>query len=273
MKRVDFPLDKRNILRNSMGKKVYYRTRYLILNKGKQYAVVELRKTGNRHLFTEVLSARVISLPKDTRYVQESRIDTLNKPLLAEFASRFRKETVVIKGKFGHITFVHKPRFKRIRIVDVVPPFPAKLPSLVRSALETGEIHTPVKIEERLIDTNELARDVETEEVMFACKEGGGKVPGKKSLYLDQNPDVRNPTLIGCDRTKRVSKSLYGKDFPFIDICPKSHVKSKDEATLVKCCELQTGGFRREGKIAIVPWGATVGDVIGAMKYLLGEEN
>jgi hypothetical protein len=272
LKKVDFPLDRKNIARNTVGKEAYYRTRYVVFERGKQHAVAELEKDETSEFFHKILSVKIVSLPKDTRYVEDENVDATNIPLLADFASRYKKDTVVIKGKFGHISFVHEPKFKEIHVIDVVPPFPPKLSTLISVALESGLIKTPVRTKEKLIDTNKLAKRAKTTEVMFACSEGGGKIAGKKCVYLDQHPDVRNPTIVGCDRTKKVSKAVYGKDFPFIDICPKNHVKRLDRPTIVKCCELQEAGFEKEGKLAIVPWGATVEDVVGAMKYLLGEQ-
>lgn len=270
--KVGFGLDAKTIGKELSGREAYTRTKYVVLNKGKQYAVVELKKTKRRTLFNDITSVRIISLPKDTAFVEDPEVDVLSKPLLAERASRSKKETVIVKGLFEHISFVHKLKFKEIRIVEVAPPFPPKLTTLAKMALSTEEIETPVRIVEEIIDIRELAKKVKTDEIVFACEASGLRIPKKKSFYIDRNPSIKNATIVGCDLTKRVAKHLYGKDLPFIDICPRNLVKKSNIPTLVKCCELQKTGFTKDGKLAMVPWGAKISDVVGAMKYLLGEK-
>lgn len=270
--KVDFKLDANTIRRKLKDKEAYTRTKYVVLKKGKQYAVVELKKTKRRTLFNDITSVKIISLPKDTTFIEDPEVDVLSKPLLADRASKSKKETVIVRGLFEHISFVHKLKFKEIRIVEVAPPFPPKLTTLVKMALSTEEIETPVRIVEEIIDIRELAKKVKTKEIVFACEAGGLKIPKKKSLYIDRNPSIKNATIVGCDLTKRVAKHLYGKDLLFIDMCPRKLVTESRIPTLVKCCELQTTGFTKDGKLAMVPWGAKVTDVVGAMKYLLGEE-
>jgi hypothetical protein len=269
--KVGFRLDAKTISKALRGKEAYTRTKYVVLSKGKQHAVVELKKTRRRTLFNDITSVRIISLPKDTAFVEDPDVDVLSKPLLAERAAESRKETVIIKGLFEHISFVHKVKFKEIRILEVAPPFPPKLTTLARMALNTEDIDAPVEIVEEPIDIRKLAGNAKTKEILFACEAAGTKIPGKKSLYIDQSPEINDATIVGCELTKRVAKHLYGKDLPFIDICPKNLVKKSNIPTLVKCCELQTTGFTKDGKLAMVPWGAKISDVIGAMKYLLGE--
>jgi hypothetical protein len=270
--KVGFKLDAASIRKNLKGKEAYTRTKYAVLNRGKQYAVVELKKTNRRTLFNDITSVRIVSLPKDTAFVEDPDVDVLSRPLLAERAARSGKETVIVKGLFEHVSFVHRLKFKNIRILEVAPPFPPKLTTLARMALETEDVETPVKMVEELIDIRKLAEKAKTKEILFACEAAGTKIPGKKSLYIDQNPEIKDATIVGCELTKKVAKHLYGKSLPFIDICPKSLVKKSSMPTLVKCCELQTTGFTKDGKLAMVPWGAKVSDVVGAMKYLLGEQ-
>ncbi len=270
--KVGFKLDANTISKNLKGKEAYTRTKYVILERGKQHAVVELKKTNRRTLFNDVTSVRIISLPKDTAYIEDPDVDVLSKPLLAERAAKSPKETVIVKGLFEHISFVHNLKFKEIRILEVAPPFPPKLTTLARMALKTEDIETPIKIVEELVDIRKLAKKAKTKELLFACEAAGTKIPNKKSLYIDQNPKIEDATIVGCDLTKRVAKHLYGRDLPFIDICPKNLMTKSGIPTLVKCCELQTTGFTKDGKLAMVPWGAKVSDVVGAMKYLLGEK-
>ena len=113
---------------------------------------------------------------------------------------------------------------------------------------------------------NVLVKEVKTEEILLPCK--GELATDKPVLHLAKSPNVREATLIGCEFSRKVAKELYGRELPFIQICPRRIVERTDVPTIVKCCELQSG-FKIDGNVAIVPWGAKTGDVAQAVEHLL----
>ncbi len=274
IKEVDYHLTEKEIKNHLMGRKIYTLTRYLILNRGKEWAVVELKKRDIRALFREVVGVEVISLPKETVFVEEPKVDVLNPTSMTELAMEHPGKTVIIKGMYEHISFVNNPKFKELMVVDVAPPTPSKLSTLLSEALSLNMINIPVNIQTKVIDLNQLANDVSSKAVMFPCYCSGLKF-GTRTLYLDKHPklkkgDIDEVTLIGCELSKRIFKELYGETPKFLNICPKEHLDRsiKDQIILTRCCKVKEG-YKIEGNTAIVPWGATHIEVIEAIEKLL----
>jgi len=277
VRRVSFPLNRSEILGRSVGKKAYTRTGYLILQNDSEWAVTKIEKVEGSDLFREIKEVEIISLPESTDYVEDPTIDLSNPSAMVKKAEQTanRNETVIIKGKFEHISFVHKEKPTPLRIYDVVPPHPPKLKELVEGALGIGRIERPVKLVPSIVNLNTLARTCNTPAIMFPCFSSGIRC-GKRTLYLDQAPDltpmeIDEITLVGCDLSLRTFVSLYGRKPTFVNICPKVELVGGEEqlVSVARCCEIDEG-FERVGNVAYVPWGAKMKDVEEAILDLLG---
>lgn len=264
IKEVDFLLSPESIVKAWKGKRIYFRTKYLVLRSGDEYCVLGVKSTASG-VMNDVDNIDIISLPDETVWVEDAGVDVLSPTQLVRVALQHPGKTVVVKGTFGHVSFVKDPEVTRIRVFDVVPPA-SKLVSLVRDVADSQAISVAVDIEEDLVDINALAEDVKTEEILLPCE--GELATEKTVLYLAKGPAVRDPTLIGCEFSKKVARELYGRDLPFIQMCPKRIVNRTDVPTILKCCELQSG-FQIDGNVAIVPWGAKTKDVAQAVEQLL----
>ena len=77
---------------------------------------------------------------------------------------------------------------------------------------------------------------------------------------------IRDSTLIGCHLSQRIFRSLYGRDIPFINVCPADYVEPGVK-TIVKCCKVKQG-HELDGDVVRVPWGATVPEVVDAINAL-----
>jgi hypothetical protein len=53
-----------------------------------------------------------------------------------------------------------------------------------------------------------------------------------------------------------------------VDFCPRG-VGDRDDPTLMKCCLLERG-IERDGDRWVVPWGASLEEVRGALRELAG---
>ncbi|MCK4456081.1 MAG: hypothetical protein KAU99_07015 [Thermoplasmata archaeon] len=265
VKDVDFPLNPESILKAWKGKRIYFRTNYLVLRNGNEHSVLGVKSTPSG-VMNDIDDIDIISLPDGTVWVEDTEIDVLSPTQLVRVALQHPGKTVVVNGAFNHVSFVKNPEARRIRVFDVIPPA-SKLVSLVRSIADSQAISVAVDIEEDLLDMNVLAEEVKTEEILLPCK--GELATDKPVLHLANSPDVRDATLIGCVFSRKVAKELYGRDLPFVQICPRRIVRRTDVPTIVKCCELQSG-FKTDGNIAVVPWGARIEEVAQAMRYLLG---
>ena len=266
---VDVVLSEKNIKELMKDWTAYTRAEFLILRNGNDHAVVELTEKSGPGLFKKVTSFKIVSLPKDTVFVDMPDADVVNVPELAAIYERYGGKAVVVKGMFSHISFASRMNIMRLNVVDNVPPSPSKLGVLVRKALSTGFIEHPIVVNDVIIDMAEKIRDVRTEAVMFPCKVSGLKAD-MPFYFLDEAPEVRHDvTLIGCELSKRIFDSLYARDAGFINVCPMDNVPEGGK-TIVKCCKIKEGHVI-QGNVAKVPWGATVPEVVDAINALFSK--
>jgi len=264
---VDVELNEVNIRKLMSDWTAYVRADFLILRNGNDHAVVKLKKEDGLELFKKVRESEMISLPKDTVFVDDPNADVINVPFLASLQNTYPDKTVVVRGMFSHISFVSGMRTIRLNVVDNIPPSPSKLGVLVRAALSTGFIEHPITVNDVIIDMSEKVKDVRTEAVMFPCKVSG-LTADMPVYFLDEAPELRHAvTLIGCDLSKRIFTSLYRKDTEFINVCPMDHISDGNVKTIVKCCKIKEG-HKIEGNVAKVPWGATVPEIVDAINDL-----
>jgi len=267
VKDVDVELTEYNINELMKDWKAYVRADFLILRNGEDHAVVKLVKESGMELFKKVVKHEIISLPHDTVFEDLPDADVVNVPLLAEVQRRHPGKTVVIRGLFSHMSFVSGMECVRLHVLDNVPPSPSKLGVLVRKALAAGFIEHPVVVDETVIDMSEKVSDVRTEAVMFPCRVSNltADIP---FYFLDEFPKLEHDvTLIGCDLSARIFRSLYKREPKLINVCPMDHVNDNDVKTIVKCCKIKDGHVI-DGNVAKVPWGATVPEVVDAINDL-----
>lgn len=271
VREVDFPLTPENIDEAMADWIAYRRAEHVVLRHGDEFAVVRLEKTDDGSLFEKVGSYEIVSLPENTLFVERPDTDVLNLTAMAKIQMEFPGKTVVVRGLFSHVSFVKDLDPLFLRVVDIVPPRPSKLRYLVDLALATGYVGKPVVPVYDEIDICEAASNAETREVMFPCAVSGAS-SGGECCYLDQVPDIegRDITLVGCTLSARIFLEHYGKEVPFINICPKAAVKDDGTKTLVKCCRVREGHVT-EGDVASVPWGVTVPEIVDAINDLFGD--
>lgn len=268
LRHVDFELTAENIAKNIAGKNAYTRTDFMILKSGETTAVIKVVKRNGKDLFRAIAEHVVVSLPKETIYIRDETIDVLNMSQMARVAREHPGKTVVVSGMFNHVSFLQEENLLDLFVVDVVPPSPSKLSVLVERAFSTGLVELPIVPHYQDIDLNELEKQVETEGVMFPCR-ASGLESNRKVFFLDETPELEGKiTLIGCDLSRRIYRSVYRKEADTIDMCPRNLARSNGK-TLVKCCAVKEG-FEINGDVASVPWGATVLDVVGAINSLFG---
>ena len=270
VREVDFDLTSDMIKEKMSDWTSYARCEYLILKNKEGYAALRIFKEDTIGLFKKVTGFEILSLPGDTDYVKDDSIDVLNIPALAQIQSEHLGRAVVIEGMFSHVVFIKDLKPVILNVIDSVPPSPSKLGVLVKKALDSDFIDHPILLRVKDIDMSEKISEVKTEGVMFPCKVSG-IVADKPTYYLDGNPELKHEvTLIGCNLSKRIFESLYRKPVEFINVCPADNVDGKKK-TIVKCCKIKEG-HTIEGNIAKVPWGATVPEIVDAIKGLFSDQ-
>jgi hypothetical protein len=265
----DVPLTEDGIASLMENWAAYVRTEYLVLRNDDGCAVLRLRKAAADGLFRRVEGYDVVSLPSDTVFLKDERIDVLNVPALAALQSEHPGKTIVVEGMFSHIGVASGLTPMRLRVADVAPPNPSKLSVLVRTALASGFLDFPIVAETAETDLTELSSGINGP-VMFPCR-ASGLASLNPTHFLDEAPaDPGDVTLIGCALSKRIFSALYGRSPPFVNICPADAARDDGVRTLVRCCMVREG-FEIDGNVAKVPWGVTVPEIVDALKALFSE--
>jgi hypothetical protein len=277
-KRVDFPLTEEAIQRRFEGERVFTRTEYFILENCGKYAVVGVKRKHGIELFRDVAGVELVSLPDDTAFVHDPECDVLSPHAMARHAVAHKQETVVVLGKFEHISFIKGSKNPAIlRVVDVVPPYPSKTVEMVELALRTGTIQTPVLVEPVIYDAVELSAGHDNPVLMFPCEAGKITVRGRPVAYLDKTPKLKEGeavTLAGCELSRRIFRITYGHEPDFVNICPRDLARKHFEPGklhIARCCDVHR--VIVEPGLALVQYGATMGEIIAAIKGLVGEND
>lgn len=276
VKNVTFSLTKEEIKKNLLNKPAYKRTDYLVLVNKDDRAVVKVKRSQSEELFSQIEDVDIISLPDSTKYLEDPLINVLSPTQMAETALKQKAETLVVKGMFEHISFIHNEELVPLVVYDVMPPEPPKLMKLVHTALYSGSVGIPIKTLPNIQDLREITKMCTKNNIVFPCHASELK-SDKKTFYLDQDPEfqedeVSDICLIGCDLSLRIFKTLYKTEPEFFNFCPRKRAKDtkSEHKTITKCCELKEG-FEHMGNIVVVPWGATQKEVEDALNHLFSD--
>jgi hypothetical protein len=245
------------------GRPVYRRTRYIIARNGTACAVAEVAKESDQPLFSSVTSVTVLARAAQTALVDAPEADTAVPTQLARVAAAQAPgaRCVVVRGRYGHVSFILDPAPIRVRVVEVVPPWPPKLVDQLNRVLDLAEDLPPVELAPELIDLRELAGTRPSSHYLFPCRAGHGRQDATVS-YLDEIPEREPWTLVGCARSRSIHDWFYGGDVPTVDMCPRNLAARdhQDTATLTKCCLLEDR-VASDGGLVVVPWGAGVAQI------------
>jgi hypothetical protein len=267
---VDFPLTDDAVRRYLLGREVYRRTRFVVLRSGSDTAVVAVTKRDESALFAPVVEVTVLTLASETTWIEAPAVDTSVPSQLAEVTRQFARHArcSVVAGKHGHVSFLLDPDPTRVRVVDVAPPYPAKLVDQAQSVLDVADDLPPVELVADVIDIADLATTRPATRYLLPCR-GSGVVLGTDTAYLDERPAEADWVLVGCARSREIHRWFYGRDAPFVEMCPRRLVEAVSAPTLTKCCLLEDEAFERTGHCTVVPWGASLTLVKAALTDLV----
>jgi hypothetical protein len=169
---------------------------------------------------------------------------------------------VIVRGLYGHVSFILDPAPVRIRVLEVVPPWPPKLVDQLRRVLDVAEDLPPVELVPELVDLRDLAARRPAARYLFPCRAGQGAQDQAEISYLDEIPPREPWTLVGCARSRAIHDWFYGGEVPQVDMCPRN-LAGKDDAggpLLTKCCLLEDR-VACDGDTVVVPWGASLAQI------------
>jgi hypothetical protein len=254
------------VLERIKERRVYRRTEFIVATCGEERALVQLAREDGDEILVGVEDAWLLAGPDQIAFVRDPAIDTANATQLARVADRTKLVTVV-EGRFQHVNFIYDPRPVRVRVVEVVPPYPPKLVDMARTVLEYDEELPPIELEFVSIDLRELATG--SDHYLFPCRCAGLELDARVDFLDAGPPESADWTLVGCERSRQIHHALYGHEpHERIDFCPLLRDEPGDELTLIKCC-LRERGIEREDARMIVPWGASLEEVRQALKALV----
>jgi hypothetical protein len=283
---VDFPLTEAALRENLLGRDAYRRTEFIVLRGDGECAVARITKARPEDLFSPITAIELFASPSRCHWVDDTTVDVGNPSQLGAKAKALRvqcDETLIVHGKYEHVNFIHHPDPIVIRVVDVIPPEPAKLWTMVNQVLTMAEDLPPIELRYEPIDLIALARANPATEYLFPCQASGIEV-GAPILFLDTRPSQRDWTMIGCERCMQMHHNFYHTEPKTqVDFCPRTQLRNTpggrsstlaptEESSLIltKCCLFEFDN-ELDGAIAIVPWGGNLRHVEAALKYLVSQ--
>jgi len=285
---VPVPLDEPSVRGHLLGRPAYRRTRYLVARHGTASAVLEVTKESEQPLFSPITAVALVAAAEETAFVDAPEADTAVPSQLARVAAERAPQArcVIVRGRYGHVSFIADPAPVRVTVVEVVPPRPAKLVDQLTRVLDLAEDLPPVELIPDLVDLAELAGRRPSGHYLFPCRAGGPGAdglgagepaaespgagepgaagPGAGVSYLDEVPERRPWTLVGCARSRAIHDFFYSGEVDVVDMCPRSlagrRLAGRPGPVLTKCCLLEDR-VSAEGGCVVVPWGATFAQV------------
>jgi hypothetical protein len=269
----DGPMTEEGIIARFLGRETYRRTEFIVLRAPDGgCAVIAVEAIDREPLFAPISHVEVLALSGACHFVHDPETDCANRSALAALARREkvgRHGTLICKGKYDHVNFIHHPDPLILNVVEVAPPQPPKLFDLVRHVLSYADLPPIIPVLER-IDLKELVRDLCPPAFLVPCRSGGLDDLGAPVHYLDERPPQRcDWTLIGCERSLQFHRHYYGDEPPRVEMCPRAIAGRRNEPTILKCCLLEFD-IERDGEITIVPWGADLAMIEGALRTRFG---
>lgn len=307
---VPVPLDEAALGGHLVARPVYRRTRYLVVRNAGACAVVEVSKESELPLFSPVTAVAVIARPEETAFVDAPDTDTAVPTQLARAAAAHAPgaRCVVVRGRYGHVSFIADPAPIRVRVVEVVPPWPPKLVDQLERVLDLAEDLPPVELVADLVDLTSLARTRPAGHYLFPCRAGSASQAGPRAKsagqpspgagaasqpspraevasqaglgtsdvsYLDEIPQRAPWTLVGCARSRSIHDWFYGGEVPAVDMCPRNLAGRTGQApaptpvpVLTKCCLLEDRVSSDDG-LVVVPWGASLAQIRDGLRLAL----
>ena len=265
---VPVPLDEASLRAHLVGRPAYRHTRYIVARQAGGTAVVEVAKRSSAPLFSEITAVTMVARPDETAFVDAPEADTGVPTALGRIAADRAPgaRCVVVRGRYGHVGFIVDPAPVRIRVVEVVPPQPAKLVDQASRVLELAEDLPPVELAPELTDLSALAGSSPADRYLFPCRAGAGAGPAADAVvsYLDEIPPQGDWTLVGCARSRAIHDWFYDDPIAFVDMCPRQLARQAAAGgtlpVLTKCCLLEDKVVAEEG-LVVVPWGASLAQI------------
>jgi hypothetical protein len=266
---VDVPLDDATLTAYFTGREAYRRTRFIVVRNGPATAVLAVQKRSQEPLFSAITGVRTLVGPAECVFVRCPDVDTAVPSALARAALAHAPAArgVVVEGRYGHVSFILDPAPVRVRVREVVPPWPPKLLDQTQRLLDVTEDLPPIELVPELLELGHLARGRPSGTYLLPCRGGGVQIDGAGTAYLDERPERRPWVLVGCERSQQIHEWFYGERAPQVDICPREGATTPGPL-LTRCCLLERHIDVDDGRV-VVPWGASTAQITEALRAIV----
>jgi hypothetical protein len=267
---VDVPLELGPLRALLTSRPVYRRSRYVVVRRGTETALVEVMRGTTTGLFSAVEDVVLLANPAETVYLHRPELDTgVPSDLVRAAQDASGARCVVVEGAYGHVSFVLDPDPVRLHVLDVAPPWPAKLLDQVERVLQTADDMTGVLPVPHVVELPDLLPGEPAGHYLLPCRGGGMDVPGAEVSYLDEVPPQADWTLLGCARSRAIHDFFYEGPVRQVDTCPRTIAAGVElpagEVLLTKCCLLENH-VEVDGRVVVTPWGASFGHLREALE-------
>jgi hypothetical protein len=268
---VDVPLDQQSLSAHFTGLEAYRKTRFIAVENAYGTALLRVSRPSSDELFSALSEVELLCPPALTARVVDETVDTAVPSALARAAREHAPGArgVVVHGMYHHVSFIVDPKPVRILVREVVPPWPPKLLDQAQRVLDLADELPPMELVLDAVDFRDLATLEPSDSYLLPCRGSGGSIDGAEVAYLDERPERRDWTLLGCERSRQIHRWFYGQDAPGQTFCPLAR-PFVDGPTLAKCCLQDEEIVQGEGASpwVSVPWGSSVNHVFEALSRL-----
>jgi hypothetical protein len=263
---VDVPLNETSLRRFLLGRECYRRTEYLVARRDGRVALLHVASASRIPLFAPVTALELLAGPDEAVSVIDPDVDTGVPSQMARVADAHPgARCVVVEGRYHHVSFLLDPAPIRVRVREIVPPWPPKLLDQTRRVLDVAEDLPPIVLEPELVELSSLSP--EAGDVLLPCRGSAITIGDAATWYLDQRPPRQDWTLVGCARSREIHRWFYGDDAPGPDTCPRKMDDGADGLVLTKCCLLEDS-IDVLPRGVVVPWGASLVQIGAALRAL-----
>ncbi|ADN37235.1 conserved hypothetical protein [Methanolacinia petrolearia DSM 11571] len=237
-----------------LGKKVYFLSRYLIVETDGGYEIGEVRFVpGGTGLMRDVEEYVCLADAADTT-VWPDKVILHNRADLIKKAASTGKKAVIFRGIDEHMSFVIDPdpsALLEVHLYDAKPP--VAVLSETAKKLEAAGLFGQEEIEfvHHIIDIEKIEAEV------YPCRAGGFE------KTLDNDRPEQGERIAGCLTARQFLAEEYGEGFDVINTCPAD--RAEEEPFVARCCRSERAG-KVDGKAGwIVHWGASPKDIADAI--------
>ncbi len=266
----DAPLEPASMQAHFMGREAYRRTHYIVALQDAATALLEVKTASRTPLFSPIVEVTMLAAPTECAVVEDPSVDCDVPNQLARVAEQRAPgvRCVIVRGRYEHYSFILDPHRHPLRVVELVPPHPAKLVDLVQRVLDSADDLPPMQVIPELIDLADLARPAHASSYLMPCRGSGISMGDVALSFLDERPAAQDWVQIGCARSREIHRWFYGRDATCVEMCPRVLGEAYDDGVvLTKCCLLEED-IEGEGLRLTVPWGSSLSLVHEGLRRL-----